>query len=484
MLVTAALLAAVVTASNAGYPVKVGGRDVVSIRADVRGAVAEARAARATYALELALDDPECGPEGIAVVPEAGALRIEACGRLVLDVAADDGAWEGRDAAATADAWARALREAFGSEKEAAYSGRLIRLALLGLFYPIGLVAALAVARALARRAQARLLVPRERRGIRVGPVHLLTTDAERAFLARIVGLTRWVVSIALVYGLLVAMFRQIPATRDWAAAMVRPIADLAADAGSGLLALVPRVLVLLAALIVLRLALRAVTRLFDQVRRREVGLGPLVSAENATPVEKTIKIVLIAAVLVLGALILPGEGGRTVAAALLLAGLALALGARRKAADLVAGLVVVYGRPFRTGQRIRVGRHEGTVVRKGLLHTVVTGRDGNAVLVPNRVVLGKPLAVIDPGSGFRGTVVLEAAGPVDAALDLVRRSLADAGLDPGLAGLRIDAVRDGRLVVAVDAPADAPGELCRDRFLRALLDRAAAGGARVIDAP
>ena len=193
----------------------------------------------------------------------------------------------------------------------------LLRRALLGLLYPVALVAVLALLRWLARRIQAALLVPRPgRRRIRIGPVNLLEAEAERFFLARLVGLLRWALSFGFAYVLLAAMFRQLPGTRDWAAAMVRPLADMAASIAAGTDRSPP-------APARPRRPLRGAPphpagrdRLFDQVRRGEAGFGPLVTAENATPVEKTVKIVLTAASLVLAALILPGLGGQTLGAA------------------------------------------------------------------------------------------------------------------------------------------------------------------------
>jgi small-conductance mechanosensitive channel len=348
------------------------------------------------------------------VTPEGTTTRIDACGRRVLDVGPDDGAWEGRDTATTAAAWADEIRAAFDAEKRTVYSGELVRRALLGLLYPLLLVAVLALLRWGSRHLKAALLVPRPgRRGLKVGPIHVLETSAERVFLARFVGVLRWALSIAFAYGLTAAMFRQLPGTREWAAAMVRPLAGSAASLAEGLVLLLPRLLVLGVLFAVLRLIIRGATRLFDQVRRGDGGLGALVTPETATPVEKTVKIVAVLVALVLAALILPGLGRQTLGAALLLAGLALALGAQQGAADLIAGLVVVYGRPFRTGQRIRVAEHEGTVVRKGLLHTVLHRADGSTVLVPNRLILSEVVILPASPSAAPGTVVERGGGNV-----------------------------------------------------------------------
>ena len=100
---------------------------------------------------------------------------------------------------------------------------------------------------------------PEGKAGVRVGPIHLLGSPAERRFAGILVAVVAWVVYLLLVYGFLAVLFRQIPRTQEWAAAMIEPVGGLLASVGEGFLGLVPRLVVLLV-LVVALLAIAAET--------------------------------------------------------------------------------------------------------------------------------------------------------------------------------------------------------------------------------
>jgi small-conductance mechanosensitive channel len=460
-----AVYATLLLAASAA-PLRLGSTVLLELRGD------PGRVERAAAALESALADPDCGADGIVVLREGSGAALSVCGARFLEVTADDAAWEGRTVDETAARWADRVRQGFVAEKSARYSGALLRRAVAGLVYPLLLLSAILLARLGFRRWRKRLLdPPGEPRGIRLGPLHLLATSGERRFLATLVGAVSLLAYLVLAYAFVVALFREIPRTRGWARSMLEPLGEGWREAGPALLLLVPRLILVGVLLVLLRLVLRSLTRLFEQVRRGEFRAEPFLPPETAGPAELTARRAVVAVALFLATLVVPG--GRLLQFGFLLAGLALALGASGLAANALAGVVTIFFRPFQRGDRVRLGTRTGTVTAKGLLHVALDADDGERLLVPNRVLIETGVAIPGPGRALAGEVVVVSARGIDAAVGLIRHAAVEAGLKRDAGRVDLHAVRDARLVFRVDWPLDrgAAAPEVRARFLRGLLE-------------
>jgi small conductance mechanosensitive channel len=74
------------------------------------------------------------------------------------------------------------------------------------------------------------------------------------------------------------------------------------------------------------------------------------------------------------------------------LVGLALAFALQNILENFVAGILLLVRKPFRAGDQIRTGEHEGTVEEIDLRVTRLLSYDGELVLVPNSEVFRSPL--------------------------------------------------------------------------------------------
>lgn len=66
------------------------------------------------------------------------------------------------------------------------------------------------------------------------------------------------------------------------------------------------------------------------------------------------------------------------------ISGLALAMAAKDTVANIFGGITVFTDQPFRVGDRIRIGGHDGTVLRVGVRSTRIRTVQGPVVVVPN----------------------------------------------------------------------------------------------------
>ena len=468
--------------------VVVGRAPILTLRTDAGAQSASMRAAAANARIESLIEDPECGPERFRSVPgeTAGTVVIEGCAKPLLTVTSEDAAIEGTDVAALAVRWETALGDAFGTTKQAVYSGRLVRRALLGLLYPLGFLVVLGLAHILFRRVSAWLLGAVGRAGgVAVGPARILRTEGERRWLRRGLAGIQLVVYLALSYLFLLGLFTQFPGTARWAVRMGRPMTALWRTLAEGASTILPPLVLAVLVFVAMWVALRAVGGLFGMVRTGRVRLEPVLRPETAGAAELITRVLIVAAALALLGLSLPGEPGVVLLALLAFTALAIALAAREAVSNLLAGLFTLYGRPFHRGERIRIGSYEGRVERKGTVHLSLRVHGGNLVLIPNHQILALPVEILDGGPVLRLEAVLRVAGQPDTAAGIFRHAAALAGLDRAAGRIELVAIRGGLLVYQLEwpLPRGEEGTLARGRFLLSLQEKAAGMHVEVVSA-
>lgn len=69
--------------------------------------------------------------------------------------------------------------------------------------------------------------------------------------------------------------------------------------------------------------------------------------------------------------------------------GIGLGFGLQSAVANMFAGIVIIFSRPIKEGDRIVVGEHEGVVQTIKLLHTVVNTLTNETIIIPNSEITG-----------------------------------------------------------------------------------------------
>ncbi len=102
-------------------------------------------------------------------------------------------------------------------------------------------------------------------------------------------------------------------------------------------------------------------------------------------------------------------------------AALALALASQSLLRDLIGGLVILFEHPFRLGDRITVGDHQGEVKEIGLRAFQLASPDGSLIAVPNAAVLGQSVVNASPGMA-ESQVTMELSLPDGCDLERAKR--------------------------------------------------------------
>lgn len=97
-------------------------------------------------------------------------------------------------------------------------------------------------------------------------------------------------------------------------------------------------------------------------------------------------------------------------------AGLAVGLALQGSLGNLAAGVMIMLFRPFRVGDGIVAGGHEGVVDEIQVFATVINTADNKRVIVPNSAIVGGSITNLSANETRRIEVVLTLAGSNDVA--------------------------------------------------------------------
>jgi small-conductance mechanosensitive channel len=110
--------------------------------------------------------------------------------------------------------------------------------------------------------------------------------------------------------------------------------------------------------------------------------------ADWAMPTYSIVRFILYAFMFVLIFPYLPGSDSNIFRGVSVFLGLLISLGSSSVIANMMAGLVITYMRPFKIGDRIKIGEISGDVLEKTLLVTRIKTVKNEIVTIPNSSIL------------------------------------------------------------------------------------------------
>jgi small-conductance mechanosensitive channel len=191
------------------------------------------------------------------------------------------------------------------------------------------------------------------------------------------------------------------------------PLADLRLDAA----AILQAVLVLALAYVAARVVTAGLSAIAERAGERRIAVKVFV------PLARFL-IYAVALASVLGGIFQLSSTQLVAAGGLL--GAVLAFGIQDLFASVVGGLVVVFERPYRVGDKVTLGGHYGEVTDVGIRATRLVTPTDTEVVVPNLAVFGDPVANANAGAAeLLATAELHVAPTADRerAVDLVREA-------------------------------------------------------------
>jgi small-conductance mechanosensitive channel len=371
-------------------PVTLGADTLFTIETAI-GPFTAAQRAEAVHArlAELARD-PFARLDTIVIAEIEGRSDLMIGDLVLTTVTEADAAAAGQTREALARARAQAISDGLG---RTALSRNLRSLALGVIYTMLATLAALLLLRGQRRLFDAlRIRLDswqRARLGsIRVQNLEVLSADRIGAVVTAFLKLLRIALLLLLGYVYLLLVFSFFPWTSGVAARLVDYAVEPIIGVFDAFLGYVPHIFYIVVIILTTRYVLKLIHLIFDGIESGAIKLANFYP-EWAAPTYKIVRFLVIALALILVWPHLPSSDRPEFKGVAAFIGLLLSLGSASAVANVVGGVVMVYMRPFRIGDRVRIADTMGDIVERTLLVTRVRTTKNVDITIPNAMVLG-----------------------------------------------------------------------------------------------
>jgi len=214
-----------------------------------------------------------------------------------------------------------------------------------------------------------------------------LTAEQELNVIFWLLKIFKWLVIIILVYLLLPLIFSIFPFSRGWAATLFGFVWGPFKGMMLSLWNYLPELFTIVVIYLVFKYLIKFVKYVFLEIESGKLVVSGF-HADWALPTFSIIKFLMYAFMFVLIFPYLPGSNSPIFQGVSVFIGLLVSLGSSSAIGNMVAGFVITYMRPFKIGDRIKLGDVTGDVVEKTLLITRLKTIKNEIITIPNSAVL------------------------------------------------------------------------------------------------
>jgi len=223
---------------------------------------------------------------------------------------------------------------------------------------------------------------------VRIGGIQLLDERQLRQLLQWLRRTGHWALLLLISYLLIPLLLGLFPPTQSIAEGLRGHLLRMASGLITALVAAIPNLFSIALILALTALAIRASNAWFGEIARGRLQI-PGFYPEWGVPTGR-----LVAGSLLLGGLVIaypyvPGSGSRTFQGAGIFVGVLAALGSSAVATNVISGLMLIYTRAFREGDRVEINGVVGVVQDSALLVTRILTPRNELVSIPNATVIG-----------------------------------------------------------------------------------------------
>jgi small-conductance mechanosensitive channel len=217
--------------------------------------------------------------------------------------------------------------------------------------------------------------------------VKIITADHLEAALLRLNTVVKIVLMILVTYFSLSFLFSIFPETEGWTGTLIDWVLSPLRNAAKATIDYLPDLIKVIVIYMIFRYLLKGIRYLFYEVKLGNIQLRGF-HAEWALPTFNILRFLLYAFMLVIIFPFLPGSSSPAFQGVSVFLGILISLGSSSAIGNIVAGLVITYMRPFRVGDRVKIGEVTGDVVEKSMLVTRIRTIKNEDITVPNSMVL------------------------------------------------------------------------------------------------
>ena len=360
-----------------------------TIYSKIGASSAKERATNINKKIKILYDDDFFQADSIQTVKSENDIDIVYHEMILMSISENDAIWYNETIEEVAENFKTTLKTSIVNAKK---ENSLIKtLSRLGLVVLVLVLAWLSIW--LIRKGYAKLLdyiaLKKEDwlKDLSIKDYTFLTADQEMKVIGTTVNALRWLTYATLFYITLPIVFSIFPFSRNWANTLFELIWSPFKSLLLAVWHYLPNLFSILVIVVVMKYLIRFVRYVFKEIESKKLTINGF-HPDWAMPTFSIVKFLLYAFMLVLIFPYLPGSDSNIFKGVSVFIGVLFSLGSSSAIANMVAGLVITYMRPFKIGDRIKIGDVSGDIVEKNLLVTRVKTVKNEIVTIPNSSVL------------------------------------------------------------------------------------------------
>lgn len=217
--------------------------------------------------------------------------------------------------------------------------------------------------------------------------IRILRANHVEQALIRLNKLLKIIVIFLSVYLSLPLLFSIFPETQAWTRTLIKLIANPINTILRSLLDYLPNLFRVLIIFFLFKYLVKIARYIFQEIQRGNIHFRDF-HPEWAIPTFNIVQFFCYAFMMVLLFPYLPGSSSPAFKGISVFLGLLVSLGSSNAIANIVAGLVITYMRPFQVGDRVKIGETVGDVMEKSMLVTRIKTCKNEEITVPNSMIL------------------------------------------------------------------------------------------------
>jgi small-conductance mechanosensitive channel len=197
----------------------------------------------------------------------------------------------------------------------------------------------------------------------------------------------KYFIFFIIVYLSLPILLSIFPHTEAWADTLIGWVLSPVTKIFWGFVTYLPNLFTIVIVFIVTRYIVRLFGFLASEIKTEKLKLGSFYP-DWAIPTFNIVRVLLYAFMLVVIFPYLPGSDSDIFKGVTVFIGILFSFGSSSAISNMVAGLVITFMRPYKVGDRIKIGEHIGDVIEKNLLNTRLRTIKNEEITIPNSFVL------------------------------------------------------------------------------------------------
>jgi small-conductance mechanosensitive channel len=358
--------------------------------------------------LNRLLDEPGFDLNSLSVQEDKEVgWKIYAADTLLLVITPEDAKSAKQSGKLIAEGISYRIKEIILKNRHERSPKEFLKHTIYAVAYTLGLFLILFLMAFIHRRISKKIQSWQESRvlSLRIKTMEVLPADRIAQMLRFLIGVTRFLFTLALLYFYVPLVLHLFPVTAPYSALLLGYVSNPVKQIFTGIVDFIPNLFFIVITLVITRYVLKFVRVFFNEIEKGTLHFAGFYP-EWGQPTYQLVRMFAIAFSLVIIFPYIPGSKSAAFQGVSVFIGVLVSFGSSSAVSNVIAGLVLTYMRSFRIGDRVKIADTTGDVVEKTLLITRIQTVKNVEVTVPNSLVLGSHIVNFSTSAKTKGLIL------------------------------------------------------------------------------